>query len=465
MATAMPLKTKIVLLAVIPLVASVLLIALAVRYQEQDLARRERQLVESAYMKSKETELRHYVELAMSALQPLYASGRDDEATRLEAIRLLASMDFGSDGYFFLYETNGLNLMHPRQPELIGTNLWEMRDPDGLPVIQKLIEQSRQPGGGFVRYLWRKPSSQQVVPKLGYVVSLERWGWMFGTGLYLDDIEATLNQLDAQVKANVNQTMLIIAGIAVFGAALIGVTGLIFNLSEHKVAYAKLRLLAHQVVQSQEDERARLSRDLHDGTSQTLVSIKLLLESAIEQLDGSRPGTVPPALTKALQRLQDAASEVRRISHRLRPAMLDTLGLPAALRHLGEEFCEHSGTAFAMEVEGDPVELPEDVKTVFFRVAQEALTNIDKHARARRVDVRLTFTRRELLLSIRDDGTGFDTGYVQQHPSRGIGLRNMRERLQSVGGQCDVRSGGEGTEVAARVALRALEPFEQEVGA
>ena len=129
MATAMPLKTKIVLLAVIPLVASVLLIALAVRYQEQDLARRERLLVESAYMKSKETELRHYVELAMSALQPLYASGRNDEAARSEAIRLLASMDFGSDGYFFLYDTHGLNLMHPRQPELVGTNMWEMRDP------------------------------------------------------------------------------------------------------------------------------------------------------------------------------------------------------------------------------------------------------------------------------------------------------------------------------------------------
>ena len=111
------------------------------------------------------------------------------------------------------------------------------------------------------------------------------------------------------------------------------------------------------------------------------------------------------------------------------------------------------------------MELTEDVKTVFFRVAQEALTNIDKHARASRVDMQLTYTRRELLLSIRDDGTGFDTAYMQQHPSRGIGLRNMRERLQSVGGQCDVDSGSAGTEVRARVSLRALEPFEQEVGA
>lgn len=462
MATAMPLKTKIVLLAVIPLAASVMLIALAVRYQEQDLAHRERQLVEQAYMKSKETELRHYVELALSALQPLYASGRNDDAARQEAIRLLASMDFGSDGYFFLYEMNGTNLMHPRQPELVGKNLWEMRDLNGLPVIQELIAQSRKPEGGFVRYLWRKPSTQQVAPKLGYVVSLERWGWMFGTGLYLDDIEVTLDQLDRQVKANVNQTMLIIAGIAVFGAALIGVCGLILNLSEHKVAYAKLRLLAHQVVQSQENERAHLSRDLHDGTSQTLVSIKLLLESAVEQLDRSPTAGAPPALTKALARLQDAAAEVRRISHRLRPALLDTLGLPSALRHLGEEFCEHSGIAFSMQVGGEPVDLPEEIKTVFFRVAQEALTNIEKHAHASRVEMQLTFARHELALVVRDDGAGFDLAYVQQHPSRGIGLRNMRERLQSIGGRCEVRSGEAGTEVHALVGLRAIQVFRQQ---
>ncbi|MCM5681966.1 cache domain-containing protein [Schlegelella sp. S2-27] len=465
MATAMPLKTKIVLLAVIPLAATVMLMALAVRFQGQDLARRERQLVEQAYMKSKETELRHYVELALSALQPLYASGRDDDAVRQQAIRLLASMDFGSDGYFFLYEMNGLTLMHPRQPELVGRNLWEMRDPNGLAVIQALIAQSRRPEGGFVHYLWRKPSTGQVTPKLGYVVSLERWGWMFGSGLYLDEIDATLDQIDGQVRANVDQTMLIIAGIAVFGAALIGVCGLILNLSEHKVAYAKLRLLAHQVVQSQENERAHLSRDLHDGTSQTLVSIKLLLESAIEQLRRAPVVGVPPALTKALARLQDAAAEVRRISHRLRPALLDTLGLPSALKHLGEEFCEHSGVAFSMQLEGAPVELPEDIKTVFFRVAQEALTNIEKHAGANRVEMVLAFRRDALVLVVRDDGSGFDAACVQQDPSRGIGLRNMRERLQSIGGRCDVNSSAHGTEVRAEAGWSATRVFEHHVRA
>lgn len=456
----MPLKTKVLLLAVVPLIASLVLIALVVRQQEVNLAAREKHLVESAYMKAKETELRNYVELALSVLQPLYDSRRDDPQTQAEAMRLLASLDYGADGYFFLYDMSGKNLMHARQKELVGQNLWNMQDPTGLYVIRELIAKSRA-GGGFVRYMWRKPSSGQIAPKLGYVVALERWGWMLGTGLYLDDIEATMAELDGQVKLSIEQTMLMIAGIAVFGVALIGGCGVILNLSEHKIAYGKLQLLTRQVVQSQEDERAHLSRELHDGTSQTLVSIKLLVESAIEQLQANRDEAPPRPLTKALVRLNDALTEVRRISHRLRPALLDTLGLGAALRHLGEEFGEHSGVVFSFATEGEEIELPDDVKTVFFRLAQEALTNIEKHAQATRVDMRMCFGPADVVLEVRDDGQGFDLASVQQHPSRGIGLRNMRERMQSIGGRCVITSRPRRTVVRASAPLAMLEKLKQ----
>ncbi|MDP1789950.1 MAG: cache domain-containing protein, partial [Methylibium sp.] len=118
----MRLKSKIVLLAVVPLLASIVLIALAVRHQERALAARERELVESAYMSSKRTELRHYVELARSTIAPLYESGDDSETTRQAAMKLLASLDYGTDGYFFLYDLQGRSLMHPRQPELVGND-------------------------------------------------------------------------------------------------------------------------------------------------------------------------------------------------------------------------------------------------------------------------------------------------------------------------------------------------------
>ncbi|MBX3618574.1 MAG: cache domain-containing protein [Rhizobacter sp.] len=454
----MRLKLKVFLLAVIPLLASVALIAWAVRQQERSLSQRERALVESAYMASKQAELQHYGDLALSVIAPLYESGRDDQATRDQAMRLLASLDYGADGYFFLYDMTGRNLMHPRQPELVGRDLWDMRDPQGTPIIQQLIAKARE-GGGYVQYLWQKPSTQQVTPKLGYVVSLPRWNWMLGTGLYLDDVHATLAQLDQQVSDNVSTTMWWISGIALAGIVVLGGCGLALNLSESREADTKLRLLARQVVKSQEDERAHLSRELHDGTSQTLVSIKLLLESAQAQLGRDHAAT-PGPLAKALTRLNDALHEVRNISHRLRPAELDVLGLPAALEQMGREFSEHSDMAFDMRIGGTLTPLPDAVGTVLFRVTQEALTNIEKHAGASQVQLRLVFGRQGVRLRIGDDGRGFDEQAVSLHPKRGIGLRNMRERVESIGGRFTIRSRSGRTEVIADVPAAAMRRFQ-----
>ncbi|HKX44390.1 MAG TPA: cache domain-containing protein [Burkholderiaceae bacterium] len=451
----MRLKAKLVLLATVPLLFSLALIAAAVRHQERDLARREHGLVEQAYMAARQSELKHYVELAVSTVRPLYERGRGDPAAREQALRLLAGLDYGDDGYFFVYDLQGRVLMHSRQPDLVGQNLWELRDPKGEPTIQQLIAQARH-GGGFVPYLWRKPSSGQTAPKLGYVVALDDWNWMIGTGLYLDDIHATMAQLDQQFSGNIATTLLWIAGIATLGVALISASGLWLNLSEHKVADAKLRLLARQVVRSQEDERAHLARELHDGTSQTLVSAKLLIEAAVDELE-RRHGAPPTLLAKALARLNDALNEVRRISHRLRPAMLDTLGLPAALELLGREFGEHGLATVQVSIVGEAEELPEEVKTVLFRIAQEALANVGKHAHAREVTLELAFGAHGVRLSIVDDGRGFDGQAVQLDPRRGIGLRNMRERLASVDGQLDLQSAvGHGTQVCASVPMDAI---------
>ena len=462
----LPLKTKLALVAGLPLLLALLLIALVVKQQEEDLARRERAVVEQAYMKAREVELRHYASLALTAIRPLYTARGFDPAARQEAIALLRSMNYGSDGYYFVYDMAGRSIMHPRQPELVGEHMWNLRDDNGLPVIQALINASQQPDGGFVRYLWRKPSTGKMVPKLGYVIALDRWGWMLGTGLYLDDIEATLTQLDGQVTSNITQTLIFIAAIAVMGMAVLVTAGAALNWSEHRLATSKLQRLAHQVVRSQEGERAHLARELHDGTSQTLVSVKLLLESAIEELqaaDRARPGRLPAMLPKALEQVQAAAAEVRSISHRLRPAMLDLLGLPAALEQLGREFASHGGLDFDFQQEGRAQELPEDVKTVYFRVAQEALTNIAKHAGASRITLALSFAGGAVCMQVNDDGRGFDVAAMSHDPRRGIGLRNMRERLASLGGACDIDSAeGRGTRVTARLRLAVHERFREE---
>jgi two-component system NarL family sensor kinase len=450
----MNLRTKIVALAVAPLLVALVLVALAVRHQEHDLAQRERALIERSYMAQRRSELRSYVELAVSNLLPLYESGRDDEATRAEALRRLAALNYGDDGYFFVYDLEGNSLMHSRQPELVGQNLWDLKDSHGRYTIRELIQGTKDNGGGYVEYEWRKPSSAQMAPKLGYVTAMPRWNWMVGTGLYLDDIQSTMDTLDRQVNANVTATLLWIAGIAALCLGTVSAAGLLLNLSGQRTAEAKLRLLARRVVQSQEEERGHLARELHDGTSQTLVSAKLLIESAVEQLDRQHQGP-PPALGKALQRLNDSLIEVRRISHRLRPALLDTLGLPAALERLVDEFREEGNVDASMMIGGEAFELQPEVKTALFRISQEALTNVRKHAQAQHVNIELNFDEEEgVRLEVSDDGTGFDIEAVQLDPRRGIGLRNMRERMEAIGGRLTMCSNDGRTSIEAEVPVR-----------
>lgn len=463
----MKLRLKILLLAAVPLLVAVAAITVAVYVQGLELAQREKQVVENAWLASKEGELRHYVNLAYSAVAPLQAAG-DDQASRQRALDLLAQMEFGHDGYFFVYDLHGRNLMHPRQPELVGQDLWNLRDTQGQAVIQNLLAAARRGGqqGQVVRYLWEKPSTHQTVEKLGYVVVLERWGWMLGTGIYLDDVEQALVRIDAAAQANIRDMFAWVAGIA--AVCILGVAGcgLALNISDHRQSDAKLRLMARQLVRSQEDERARLSRELHDGISQVLVSVKLSLEAARERLRQARPADpgalahIDAPLGGALDRLNTAVGEVRRISHNLRPTLLDDLGLPAALEHLGREFAvpREAGApplAVCLRTSGRPVRLPDAYATALFRVTQEALTNVLRHAGASRADMTLAYTARDLRLTIADDGTGFDYAEVQQDPRRGIGLRNMRERMSALSGSLTFHSSTQGTTLQAWLPLPA----------
>jgi len=442
----MKLRQKILFLAVAPLAVAMVGIAVAVRFQATALARHEHALVEAAYLQSKETELRHYVELAQSAIAPMVHSGQADDATRQRAMDALARLDYGADGYFFLYDMQGRNLMHPRQPELVGQDLWMLRDPQGQLTIQKLIAAAKA-GGGSVRYLWRKPSSSQLAPKLGYVVAVPEWNWMLGTGIYLDDVERTLRELDARAETDIRETMAWISVIAAVSILLVGAGGLALNISEHREADAKLRLLAQRVVQSQEEERARLSRDLHDGVSQLLVSAKLVVETAANrlQLHPDEADAVAPVLGMALNRLDTAFNELRRVSHNLRPALLDDLGLHAALQQLAREMQAGSGLEIDIAVSGAPRELPQEQATTLYRIAQEALANVHRHAGARHVEMTLDFGPKLTRLGVRDDGTGFDVAAMQNDPHRGIGLRNLRERVAALGGQFELASGAGGT--------------------
>jgi two-component system NarL family sensor kinase len=435
----MRLKQKVIMLAVAPLVVALCAITLYVRQQAVTLAQQQRDTIGSAYLASKEAELRHYVELATRSIAHLTQSGRSDPATQAEAIRILSSLSYGGDGYFFVYDTRGKNLAHPRQPELVGTDMWNWRDSTGSLTIQRLIGLA-QGGGGFLRYTWAKPSSKTPAPKLGYVVPVAHWGWVMGTGIYLDDVEAALELVEAQQSRNSDQTLLWMAVLATLATIGVAGGGLALNISEGRLA----------------DERARLSRDLHDGISQALVSVKLQLEAGIIRLDGDagKRELARAGLERTVDQVNTVLGEVRRISHDLRPTLLDDMGLAPALEYLAREFGEDAGTPVRFRAAGAVDALPDMVGTVLFRIAQEALTNVERHAQAGTIELSLERVANRVSLSIADDGVGFDTDDVAVHPKRGIGLRNMMERMEAIGGRLSVNSTSSGTSVVASIDLK-----------
>ena len=451
----MRLRQKVIGLAVAPLIVALCAIALYVRQQAVTLAQQQRDTISSAYLASKEAELRHYVELATRSIAHLTHSQRSDPATQAEAIRILSSLSYGDDGYFFVYDIRGKNLMHPRQPELVGTDMWNWRDSTGSFTIRRLIALASE-GGGYLRYTWAKPSSDGSAPKLGYVVPVAHWGWVMGTGIYLDDVEAALAQVEAQQSRNSDQTLLWLAVLATLAAVGVAGGGLALNISEGRLADAKLRALAQRVVESQEEERARLSRDLHDGISQALVSVKLQLEAGIIRLDGdaSRREQARAGLERTVEQVNTVLGEVRRISHDLRPTLLDDMGLASALEYLASEFGEDAAVPVRFRASGAVDALPAMVGTVLFRIAQEALTNVERHAQARTIDMLLERVANRVSLSIADDGVGFDTDGVAVHPKRGIGLRNMMERMEAIGGRLAINSTPSGTSVVASIDVK-----------
>lgn len=433
----MQLKYKIVALGILPLILAVGVISALVIFQNQRLGEQQAQLIEDSILASKRAELKNYVEMAMSALAPVYESGRDDEQTKQKVLDELAKLSFGINGYFFVYDHNGRSLMHPRQAALVGKDLWSMTDPHGLPVIQALLK-SAQSGDGFQHYAWEKPSTGHVTDKLAYVVMLDRWGWMLGTGIYLEDVERATHQAREEVALGIYTTMLAIGVVALVAVLLVFACGLTLNASEHRLADKKLQGLTQRIVSLQEEERSRLSRELHDGISQVLVSIKFQFELAALELEAGREKG-QDILRQGIGRLADAIGEVRSISHDLRPSLLDTLGLAAAVAQLVTEFELRSGLTLHYENNLGDVQLVDGAPVALFRILQEALTNVERHAKAKNVYIDLEGDPAQVRLSVCDDGVGFNINRLEEMHS-GIGLRNIRERVDHFNGHFSLSS-------------------------
>jgi two-component system, NarL family, sensor histidine kinase UhpB len=196
---------------------------------------------------------------------------------------------------------------------------------------------------------------------------------------------------------------------------------------------------------AQEEERLRIARELHDEVGQVLTSVMLDLEQVARE---SGPGD-GDRLAAAREAVRGSLDEVRRIAGELRPEVLDDLGLQSALRSLCTTTAAHKGLTVERDLDLGELELSPEVELTIYRVAQESLTNVMRHAGASRVSVKLEGVDGSARLVVRDDGRGLPAG-----ASAGVGIAGMRERAMHVGGRLTVASAaGGGTEVRLDVPL------------
>ena len=205
---------------------------------------------------------------------------------------------------------------------------------------------------------------------------------------------------------------------------------------------------ARQALRVQEGERKRVARELHDEVGQTLTAMMLQIESLAAK--------IPESLRDELDELRETtrlgATDVRRIAVRLRPEALEELGLHSALSALATSFGEHAGLRIERRLERVAA-LSEEQELVVYRVAQEALTNVARHARATSVELMLSREERDVTLRVRDDGRGL----TREALASATGIRGMRERAMLIGAQLSIgEAAGGGTEVVLRVPAAAL---------
>jgi signal transduction histidine kinase/CheY-like chemotaxis protein len=220
-----------------------------------------------------------------------------------------------------------------------------------------------------------------------------------------------------------------------------------------QVGRERLQLLSRQLVRAQEEERRRLASELHDEVGQALTATQLNLQVLLGLRD---PRELEARLEDSLVLVERLLQQVRTLSLDLRPSMLDDLGLASALRWYLSRQAERAGFEVRFLAEPAHMRFTSEIETTCFRIAQETLTNIARHAQAQLVSVELSLLDGELLLVIRDDGVGFDVAAARERAAGGasLGLLGMQERALLIGGQVTIEAAqGQGAEVRARFPL------------
>ncbi|SLM48234.1 membrane protein of unknown function [Nitrospira japonica] len=344
-----------------------------------------------------------------------------EQAFRLSEGRLAGILDIAQDAIILIEEDRSISLFNQGASRLFGYSPEEVL---GRPVELLLPARYRIHHPSNVQAFAFGPESARPMAERREVFGLRKDGREFPA-------EASISKLTIAEKTTF--------------------TVILRDITDRQQTEQQLQSLTAQLMTAQEEERRRISRELHDDINQRLAILAIELGNMETEpaLSGEQSRQ---AIQSLAQRLATISDDVRRIAYQFHSSILDDLGLPAALTQLTDEFSARTGVKTIVVQEELTQPFPRDVASCLYRITQESLANVSRHATASRVELELTCDGSAVTLSIQDNGKGFDP--AQHRHRRGLGLINMRERVRAIQGRMEIHSQtGQGTRISVLVPL------------
>ena len=225
---------------------------------------------------------------------------------------------------------------------------------------------------------------------------------------------------------------------------------------ERRQAERALSALSGRLIKLQDEERRRLARELHDSTAQTLAAVGMNLSVLNEEVGGLSTRAAE-LLSDSTSLVEEASREIRTMSYLLHPPLLDEVGLVSALRWYVDGFTQRSEIAVELDIPSDLPRQSQETETVLFRIVQEGLTNVHRHAQSPKARIRISWNPKEVELELHDEGKGMPAGSLELPllggGILGVGIAGMRERVKQLGGRLEITSGKQGTTVRVMLPL------------
>lgn len=397
-------KYRMMLLAMLPtLLVSVAISSFAI-YETQNFGQINNSTFRDQMLELRRNELLSYTLLAESAIDAYYNNSILPPVQAQEAAReVIRKLSYGPSGYFFVNDYHGKTLVHGAKPALEGRDLWDLKSKDGKFLIRD-IDQAAKDGSGFTSYMWDKPGFAEPVDKISYVKTLDKWDWIIGTGLYIDDIEAVHSRLNQQLDANLRDSIWVFLGLSGLSLLLAALLFGRLSLKQGDSTDHKLRALSDQVNRAQEHERQAIAAEIDDGVREHLLGLKERLPELL--LGKGVSGEVMELLAGEVDK---AVKPLQQISHTLNPRNLEAHGLAYGLDILCKQYNDRGRVPVKLYQQGELEQrLPVHVEWELYRAIQDVMRFLEQSGGQGKIVLRSSFGEDSVQISLLEDIVGFD---------------------------------------------------------